>query len=49
MLIRPRQITAGQQAHLKSSARCAEFAQSVAHDEAAIEQALLVPVPEGLA
>jgi len=49
VLIRPRQITAEQQAHLERCARCAEFAQSVAHDEAAIEQAMLVPVPEGLA
>ena len=40
---------AEQEAHLERCARCAEFAQSVAHDEAAIEQAMLVPVPEGLA
>ena len=49
VLTAPRRITAGQQAHLECCARCAEFAQSVAHDEAAIEQAMLVPVPEGLA
>ena len=49
VLTAPRQITAEQQAHLDGCARCAEFAKSVAHDEAAIEQAMLVPVPEGLA
>jgi len=49
VLIRPRLITAGRQAHPERCARCAGFAQSVAHDEAAIEQAMLVPVPEGLA
>lgn len=49
VLTGPRQITAGQAAHLECCARCAEFAQSVARDEAAIEQAMLVPVPEGLA
>ena len=49
VLAAPRQITAEQEAHLERCARCAEFARSVAHDEAAIEQAMLVPVPEGLA
>lgn len=49
VLTAPRQITAEQQAHLERCAHCAEFAQNVAHDEAAIEQAMLVPVPEGLA
>ncbi len=49
VLIGPRQITAEQEAHIERCARCAEFAQSVARDEAAIEQAMLVPVPEGLA
>ena len=49
VLTGPRQITAERQAHLERCTRCAEFAQNVAHDEAAIEQAMLVPVPEGLA
>jgi len=49
VLIRPRQIAAEQQAHLEGCARCAEYAQRVARDEAAIEQAMLVPVPDGLA
>ena len=49
VLIEPRQTTAEQQAHIEGCARCAEFAQKVALDEAAIEKAMLVPVPEGLA
>ena len=49
LLAQPRQITSEQRAHMERCASCAEFARRVADDEEALEQAVLVPVPEGLA
>ena len=49
LLVQPRNITSEHRAHMERCSRCAEFAESVANDEDALEQALLVPVPDGLA
>ena len=49
LFVQPRHVTSEQRTHIGRCAACAEFARSVADDENALEQALLVPIPEGLA
>ena len=45
----PRRLSAQAQSHLQGCPGCTEFAQGVDETERSLEQALAVPVPEGLA
>lgn len=49
LFVQPRRVTSAQRAHMARCAACAEFARSIVEDDEALERALLVPVPEGLA